>query len=148
MDQLRVDEPAIVDGAVAAVEVPGETTVVLAPHPTDEELELAAESEDPLGTLSYRQLVWRRFRKSRLGLMGGIVLLVFYTVAIFAEFFAPYDSPVRRLVRVLATRLRRQTPARESAAATARTRPGTVAPLAARLAFAAYPARRVRAARD
>ena len=68
MDPLKVEEPAIGEVAVSAVEEPGETTVVPAPQPTDEELELAAESEDPLGTLSYRQLVWRRFRKSRLGL--------------------------------------------------------------------------------
>jgi peptide/nickel transport system permease protein len=46
--------------------------------------------EDPLGQLSYRQLVWRRFRRNRMGLAGGAVLAVFYLVALFAEFFAPY----------------------------------------------------------
>jgi peptide/nickel transport system permease protein len=76
----------------AAVEVPGELTVVPVPQPSDRELEYTAEQEDPLGSLSYRQLVWRRFRKSKLGLVGGVVLLLFYFVAIFAEFFAPYDQ--------------------------------------------------------
>jgi peptide/nickel transport system permease protein len=78
------------DPSPVAIEVPGESTVVPAPRPRDEELEHEAEREDPLGALSYRQLVWRRFRKSRLGMVGGVVLLIFYTVALFAEFFAPY----------------------------------------------------------
>jgi peptide/nickel transport system permease protein len=76
--------------AAPGVEVPGETTVVPAPRPTELELEEAAEREDPLGQLSYRQLVWRRLRKSKLGLVGGTTLVLFYLVAIFAEFFAPY----------------------------------------------------------
>ena len=45
-----------------------------------------------LGSLSYRQLVWRRFRKSKLAIVGALVLIVFYIVALLAEFFAPYDS--------------------------------------------------------
>ncbi|GDX41151.1 peptide ABC transporter permease [Armatimonadota bacterium] len=49
------------------------------------------EQEADLGRLSYRQLVWRKFRKSRLAVVGGVILVVFYTLAIFAEFFAPYD---------------------------------------------------------
>jgi peptide/nickel transport system permease protein len=76
--------------ANVAVEVPGESTVAPAPRPSEEELEREAEPEDPLGALSYRQLVWRRFRQSKLGLVGGVVLLLFYVVAGFAEFFAPY----------------------------------------------------------
>src|SRR5689334_6180862 len=67
---------------LVALEVPGESTVVPAPRPSDAELEIEAEREDPLGALSYRRLVWRRFRKSRLGIIGGTVLLLFYTVAL------------------------------------------------------------------
>jgi peptide/nickel transport system permease protein len=55
----------------------------------------AFEEENPdvdLGRLSYRQLVWRKFRKSKLALIGGVVLIFFYTVALLAEFFAPYDA--------------------------------------------------------
>lgn len=55
-----------------------------------EELEADAGGRD-LGTLSYRQLVWRRFRRSKLALVGLCTLLLFYFVALFAEFFAPYD---------------------------------------------------------
>lgn len=48
------------------------------------------ESSSALGHLSYRQLIWRRFRKNRMGLIAGGVLLLFYIVALGADFFAPY----------------------------------------------------------
>ena len=49
-----------------------------------------AESLSAVGHLSYRQLIWRRFRKNRMGLIAGGVLLLFYIVALGADFFAPY----------------------------------------------------------
>jgi peptide/nickel transport system permease protein len=94
MNKPTTDDHALQEARAAsapvAVEVPGESTVLPAPQPTEAELETEAEREDPLGALSYRQLVWRRFRKSKLGIVGGVILLLFYLVAIFAEFFAPY----------------------------------------------------------
>src|SRR6266487_1402005 len=96
MDKTVAHEPEVqsptTEPSPVAIEVPGESTVVPAPRAREEELEHEAEREDPLGALSYRQLVWRRFRKSRLGLVGGVVLLLFYLTAIFAEFFAPYGE--------------------------------------------------------
>jgi len=44
-----------------------------------------------LGSLSYRQLVWRRFRKSKLALAGAGVLIALYFITLFADFFAPYN---------------------------------------------------------
>ena len=44
-----------------------------------------------LYTASHWQLMWIKFKKHRLALVGGIIVLLFYLVAIFAEFFAPYD---------------------------------------------------------
>src|SRR3954465_10820145 len=35
------------------------------------------------------QLMWWKFRKNRLALLGGVIVLLFYFVAIFADFFAP-----------------------------------------------------------
>lgn len=52
----------------------------------DMDIDTAAE----LGQLSYRQLIWRRFRKSKLGLVAGMILAAFYIIAIGASFFAPY----------------------------------------------------------
>jgi peptide/nickel transport system permease protein len=59
----------------------------------DASFELLAEEEGggDLGYLSYRELVWRRFRRSKFAIVGGVILAVFYTLALFAEFFAPYD---------------------------------------------------------
>ena len=38
------------------------------------------------------QLVWRKFRRHHLAVLGMTILGVFYLVAFFAEFFAPYDK--------------------------------------------------------
>lgn len=37
------------------------------------------------------QLTWLRFRRSRLAVIAGILLILFYIVATFAGFFSPYD---------------------------------------------------------
>jgi len=67
-----------------------------------------AEPAADLGTLSYRQLIWRRFRKRKLALVCGVILLVFYIVAIGAPFFAPYryDAINPRLRHVPPQKLR------------------------------------------
>jgi peptide/nickel transport system permease protein len=68
----------------------GDTPVTGRAVPEMEEVE-DEEDRSGLGTLSYRQLVWRRFRRSKLALVGLFTLGLFYFVALFAEFFAPYD---------------------------------------------------------
>src|SRR5512135_560010 len=37
------------------------------------------------------KLMWWRFRKHRMAMAGGVVLIIFYFVAIFCEFAAAYD---------------------------------------------------------
>jgi len=49
-----------------------------------------AEPAAELGTLSYRQLIWRRFRRRKLAMFCAVVLVLFYVVAVGAGFFAPY----------------------------------------------------------
>ena len=58
----------------------------------DQAIEAMEEVKDAgeIGQLSYRQLIWRRFRKNRMGVIAGALLLVFYILAIGADFFAPY----------------------------------------------------------
>ncbi len=59
-----------------------------------------AEAFDKLGSLSYRQLIFRRFMKKKPGLTAAAVLIVFYVVAIFAGFFTPYHyNKVNDLMR-------------------------------------------------
>lgn len=40
---------------------------------------------------SYFQLVWRRFRRSKVSIIGGLMVLTLCTLSLFAEFFTPYD---------------------------------------------------------
>ena len=47
---------------------------------------------------SQAQLIWRKFRRHKLALVGGSVLLLFYVVAIFADFLGPYDKSERTTV--------------------------------------------------
>jgi len=37
------------------------------------------------------KLAWRKFRKHKLAIIGGIILLIFYLLASFCEFLSPYD---------------------------------------------------------
>jgi len=65
-------------------------------NPTSAALQNEDElSEDPQaldrGSLSYRQLVWRRFRKSKLAIIGAGILIALYSLSLFADFFAPYS---------------------------------------------------------
>ena len=46
---------------------------------------------DKLSRASQWQLVWWRFNKHKLAKASGIVLLIIYFLAVFCEFFAPYD---------------------------------------------------------
>ncbi|NLA57438.1 MAG: ABC transporter permease [Firmicutes bacterium] len=48
-------------------------------------------TEEKLYVASQWQLMWWKFRKHRLALVSGIVLILIYTLGIFCEFFAPYN---------------------------------------------------------
>ena len=47
-------------------------------------------------------LIWTRFKRHRIAMVGGIIVLLFYLVAIFAEFIAPYDPHFRDMSNILA----------------------------------------------
>ncbi len=47
--------------------------------------------EEQLYAPSQWQLMWWKFRRHKLAMAGGVILIIFYLVAIFAEFVAPYD---------------------------------------------------------
>lgn len=51
-----------------------------------------AAAEDRVAVATQFQLMWWRFRRHRLAMIGGIVVLLFYTVVVFADFLA-YASP-------------------------------------------------------
>jgi peptide/nickel transport system permease protein len=45
--------------------------------------------------ITRRQLIWRRFIRSRAAVIGGLVVVGFYVVALFANFLAPYGVDQR-----------------------------------------------------
>lgn len=53
-----------------------------------------------LEDLSPRKLAWLRFRRHRLAMLGGAVLVLFYLLAIFCEFISPY-TPDQRNARAV-----------------------------------------------
>ena len=44
------------------------------------------------------QLMWWKFRKHKLGMIGGAIVILFYIIALFCEFLAPYE-PHQRDIR-------------------------------------------------
>ena len=47
--------------------------------------------EDKVYVASQWQLVWWRFRKHKIALIATALLIMFYVIIVFVEFFAPYD---------------------------------------------------------
>ncbi|MBX3050288.1 MAG: ABC transporter permease [Caldilineaceae bacterium] len=63
----------------------------------DEEAELPQQDfieevkgDEKIFVASYFQLMWWRFLKHRMALISAVVIILFYFIAIFAEFVAPY----------------------------------------------------------
>ena len=52
---------------------------------------LKPKQEEAIFVASQWQLMRWRFQKHKMAIVGGIVLIVLYLLAIFSEFFAPYD---------------------------------------------------------
>lgn len=69
--------------------------------------EATAESLLTLHEESRLSLIWRRFRRHRLAVLGGIVILFFLFVALLAPIIAPYDPLEQNL------RLKNAGPSRE-----------------------------------
>ncbi len=50
------------------------------------------DSGNQTATLGQAALMWRKFRKHRLAMIGGVITIFLYIVVIFAEFLAPYET--------------------------------------------------------
>ncbi len=48
--------------------------------------------QDRAGVANQWQLMWWKFRRHRLAMLGGIVTLLIYAVALFADFLAPFST--------------------------------------------------------
>ena len=48
--------------------------------------------------LSEGQRLWRKFARNPIGVVGGIILLIVFMGAVFAEYFAPHEPNRQRLM--------------------------------------------------
>lgn len=62
-----------------------------APSETPEDHSSALREKEKIAIATPRQLMWWKFRKHRVAVFSGILLILFYLIAIFADFFSPYD---------------------------------------------------------
>jgi peptide/nickel transport system permease protein len=60
------------------------------------EKNMSQTTDDMMPSVSLTQDAWRRFRKNKVAMIGGIVVVLLWAVAILAPFVAPYD-PVSHL---------------------------------------------------
>ena len=67
--------------------------VDVAPQPASSPI--PKEAEIKYYTASQFQLMWWKFRKHKLALIGSAILGIFFFIALFAEFLSPYTSTVR-----------------------------------------------------
>jgi peptide/nickel transport system permease protein len=61
--------------------------------------EVETTAEERVAVASQLQLVWWRFRRHKLAMASGVIVILFYLVAIFADFLAtsdPHDTDSRR----------------------------------------------------
>lgn len=52
-------------------------------------------SEEAQYAASQWRMIWRRFRRNRAAMVGGIVVVLYYVVALFGGFVAPYNNTTR-----------------------------------------------------
>lgn len=54
-------------------------------------VDVKEQEKEKVAIATPRQLMWWKFRKHRVAVISGIVLIIFYLLALFADFVTPYD---------------------------------------------------------
>ncbi len=91
-------KPITSTAADAVLPLPSEARPVGSPERMTAEALAAGERATPTPdrkqvSQSYWSLVWWKFRKNRLAIVGGVLITLFYVVCVlFPEFFAPYPA--------------------------------------------------------
>lgn len=62
------------------------------PERTEQQLGGPGDDASRTATLGQTALMWRKFRKHRLAMVGGVITIILYLVVLFAEFLAPYAT--------------------------------------------------------
>ncbi|KKB10388.1 ABC transporter permease [Devosia chinhatensis] len=68
-----------------------------APTPAEESSASAVVTRFGAKSETYAMLVWRRFRRSTMGMIGLVLVMLLLVVSIFADFFAPMDPRATNL---------------------------------------------------
>ena len=63
---------------------------MLSPESSLDEIAVAELPEEETDIISVRRLMWLRFKRNRLALIGSVVLIFMYLAALFAGFIGPY----------------------------------------------------------
>lgn len=67
---------------------------------TDVDIEMTAKA-DKIFAASQWQLMWRKFKRNKAALIGGLGILLFYLVALFGNFVVPYTLTTRFRTHIL-----------------------------------------------
>jgi peptide/nickel transport system permease protein len=73
------------------------TDIAAGPMPETEVTDVGVASRFGQGNEGYATLVWRRFRRSVMGLIGLVLVVLLLVVALFGDFFAPMDPKRQEL---------------------------------------------------
>jgi peptide/nickel transport system permease protein len=60
----------------------------------ESEVQLLTEAESKFAASQWK-MIWRRFRRNKAALIGGAIVLLYYLVALFGNFVAPYSLTTR-----------------------------------------------------
>ncbi|AVF02586.1 MAG: ABC transporter permease [Devosia indica] len=75
----------------SAIPLPTDPGAGPAPTPAEEADVPPIVSRHGSGNETYATLVWRRFRRSTMGMIGLVLVVMLLVVSVFADFFAPMD---------------------------------------------------------
>ena len=81
----------------SSVPLPTDLQAGPAPTPAEEADATPAATRHGSGNETYGALVWRRFRRSTMGMIGLVLVVMLLVVTIFADFFAPMDPRATHL---------------------------------------------------
>jgi peptide/nickel transport system permease protein len=59
--------------------------------PVESDMLMADIEQDQITIATPRQLMWWKFRKHRVAVVSGVILIIFYVCALFADFLSPRD---------------------------------------------------------
>ena len=85
------------DDTQSSIPLPAEPGAGPAPTPAEEADTQPALSRYGSGNETYAALVWRRFRRSTMGMIGLVLVVLLLVVTVFADFFAPMDPKATNL---------------------------------------------------